>query len=315
MNNDKASLLVTVARMYYEHNCNQSVIAEKLNISRPYVSKLLQEASASGIVKISIHDPLDHENSMEKRIRLDYGLQRVFTVPCLPNENTVNQVSLSAARYLNHIIKNNDIIGIANGTTMHNFALNIIPRDDLNHIRIVQLVGEYINMNHHIPTIENLKLAADRLSASPYGFPLPMFLENAEIKKAVFQDTNIQKTLQLQRESNIAIFSVGALGTVGTNSLLRSGFISQPYLDQIKHNGATGDILGHFIDVKGNLCDPDLDSRIVSLPLKELLSKEHRIGIAAGRAKLDILKSALAGHYMTALIIDEELGKGLILDT
>lgn len=314
MNDDKASLLVTVARMYYEYHYNQSGIAEKLNISRPYVSKLLQEASASGIVKISIQDPLDHENSMEKRIRLDYGLQRVFTVPSLSNENTVNQVSLSAARYLNHILKNNDIIGIANGSTMHNFAMNLIPRDDLSHVRLVQLVGEYISLDHHISTIENLKLAADKLSASPYGFPLPMFLENTRIKSAIFQDSSIQKTLQLQSQANIAVFSLGALGTVGTNSLIKSGFITQQCLNHLKHNGATGDILGHFIDVNGNLCDPELDLRITSLPLKELLLKEHRIGIATGRAKLDILKSALAGHYITTLVIDEELGKGLILD-
>ena len=311
-NYDKMFLLVTVARMYYEHHYNQMTIAEKLNLSRPYVSKLLQEASSSGIVNISIHDPLDYESPLEKRIRLDYGLQRVFVTPCIPGESTISQVSGSAARYLDSIIKDGDIIGISNGSTMYNFALNIIHRDDLSDVKLVQLSGEYLNLSHRIFTKENLTLISEALNATPYGLPCPFFFETEQIKRAVLKDSNIQRIIKLQKKANIVVFSVGSLGTVGTNSLIKSGFITQETLENLTKTGTVGDIFSHFINKKGECSSGELDSRNISLPLDELIQKEHKICIASGRAKLEVLKGALAGRYVNILVIDEELGKGLI---
>lgn len=311
-NYDKTFLLVTVARMYYEHHYNQMTIAEKLDLSRPYVSKLLQEASASGIVNITIHDPLDYESPLERRIRLDYELQRVFVTPCIPGESTVSQVSSSAARYLNSIVKDRDIIGISNGSTMYNFALNVIHRDDLSDIKLVQLSGEYLNLSHRIFTKENLKLVSEALNATPYGLPCPLFFETEQIKKTVLKDSNIQNVIQLQKKANIVVFSVGSLGTVGTNSLIKSGFITQEDLEDLMKNGTVGDIFSHFINKHGECSNTTLDSRNISLPLSELLKKEHKICLASGRAKLEVLKGALAGRYINVLVIDEELGKGLV---
>lgn len=310
-NNDKTSLLITVARMYYEHHYNQMTIAEKLNLSRPYVSKLLQEANTSGIVKITIHDPLTYENALERRIRLDYGLQRVFITPCVPGEDTIDKVAGSAARYLNSIIKNGDIIGISNGSTMHHFALNAIHRDDLSDIQLVQLSGEYMNLSHHISTKENLKLASEALNATPYGFPCPVFFENEQIKKAVMEDKNIRHITDLQQRANIVVFSIGSIGTVGTNSLIKSGFLTRETLESLVRFGTAGDIFSHFIDRNGQPIAPELDARNASLPLDRLLTKDQRICIASGRAKLDVLKAALAGKYINVLAIDEELAKGL----
>ncbi|MDO4323463.1 MAG: sugar-binding domain-containing protein [Lachnospiraceae bacterium] len=297
--------------MYYEHHYNQMTIAEKLNLSRPYVSKLLQEANTSGIVKITIHDPLSYESSLERRIRLDYGLQRVFITPCVPGEDTVNQVASSAARYLNSIIKNGDIIGISNGSTIHHFALNAIYRDDLSDIQLVQLSGEYIELSHHISTKENMKLVSEALQATPYGFPCPLFFENQAIKQAVLKDKNIRRVTELQRKANIVVFSIGSLGTVGTNSLMKSGYLTQETFETLMRSGTVGDIFSHFIDRNGQPSSPELDKRNVSLSLSELLKKEQRICLASGRAKLDVLKAALVGKYISVLAIDEELAKGL----
>lgn len=297
--------------MYYEHHYNQMTIAQKLNLSRPYVSKLLQEANTMGIVKITIHDPLSYESSLERRIRLDYGLQRVFITPCVPGEDTVDQVASSAARYLNSIIKNGDIIGISNGSTMYHFALNAIHRDDLADILLIQLSGEYIDLSHHISTKENLKLASEAFNATPYGFPCPLFFENEKIKKIVLGDKNIQRVIDLQYKANIVVFSIGSLGTVGTNSLIKSGYLTPETLESLVRSGTVGDIFSHFIDKNGYPSAPELDKRNVSLPLSELQKKEQRICIASGRGKLDILKAALAGKYINVLAIDEELAKGL----
>ena len=49
---DRNLLVLEAARLYYEHNFNQAQIATKLEVSRPGVSRLLQEARDNGIVKL-----------------------------------------------------------------------------------------------------------------------------------------------------------------------------------------------------------------------------------------------------------------------
>ena len=47
-------LMIETARLYYEHHFSQQLIANKLGISRPGISRLLQRAREAGIVKIEI---------------------------------------------------------------------------------------------------------------------------------------------------------------------------------------------------------------------------------------------------------------------
>ena len=48
----KSTILVEAARLYYEHQLSQLEISKKLKVSRPTVSRLLNQARITGIVKI-----------------------------------------------------------------------------------------------------------------------------------------------------------------------------------------------------------------------------------------------------------------------
>ena len=49
--------LMTAAVMYYEQSASQQEIADRMGISRPSVSRLLQRARDLGIVRIEIVPP------------------------------------------------------------------------------------------------------------------------------------------------------------------------------------------------------------------------------------------------------------------
>ena len=42
----RIELLVKVAKLYYENDYSQEMIAKKLGLSRPYISKLLNESKS-----------------------------------------------------------------------------------------------------------------------------------------------------------------------------------------------------------------------------------------------------------------------------
>ena len=56
--NNHESLLVHVAQLYYQQNLNQSEISKIVGLSRPTVSRMLEEAREVGIVEIIVHDPI-----------------------------------------------------------------------------------------------------------------------------------------------------------------------------------------------------------------------------------------------------------------
>src|SRR5690554_5239485 len=70
--NDKR-ILVKVAYMYYDGNMTQQEIADKLGVSRPSVSRLLQKARQSGVVEIKI----SYEGSFAK---LEDALEKKFNL-------------------------------------------------------------------------------------------------------------------------------------------------------------------------------------------------------------------------------------------
>lgn len=52
---DSEHLLVQASRLYYEQNMTQAEIGRRLNTSRSTVSRLLQEARDTGVVRVVIN--------------------------------------------------------------------------------------------------------------------------------------------------------------------------------------------------------------------------------------------------------------------
>lgn len=109
----RIELLVKVAKLYYENDYSQEMIAKKLGLSRPYISKLLNESKSNGIVKVQVIDPLSIETPLEKNLREHFGLEKVRIVPMSEGIASLSRLGLEAARYLDTILQDGDIIGLS----------------------------------------------------------------------------------------------------------------------------------------------------------------------------------------------------------
>ncbi|MBQ8987334.1 MAG: helix-turn-helix domain-containing protein, partial [Lachnospiraceae bacterium] len=87
------------AEMYYLYDMSQKEIADRLNVSRPWVSKLLKRAKEMGIVRIEINSPLTGNPEIESRIRAKYGIPHVTAIKPLVDQDYTN-ISVAAASYL-----------------------------------------------------------------------------------------------------------------------------------------------------------------------------------------------------------------------
>ena len=75
---DNTRLMVKVCKLCYEENMSQAEVSEKLHISKPQVSRIINAAREKGILNIYISNPFAEELELEKIFMEKYGLDQVF---------------------------------------------------------------------------------------------------------------------------------------------------------------------------------------------------------------------------------------------
>ena len=255
MEQNKDRLSIDVAKLYYKSDYSQQQIANKLNLSRPTVSRLLQYAKEKGFVQINIADPIEDNSSLEEALCEKYNLDvvKIAYAPLNTTNEIKKSISMKAADYLYEIVKDGDIIGVSWGTTIYNMALNL-KHKALKGVQIVQLKGGISHSQSNTYAYEVVELFSEAFSTVGRYLPLPVMFDTAQIKELIERDKHIKKILDLGRQANIAVFTVG---TVKNDALLfRLGYIDKKDRDIIQ-NRAVGDICSRFIDAQGNICDKE----------------------------------------------------------
>ena len=307
---DRSRLLIEAARLYYEHNLNQAQIATKLDVSRPGVSRLLQEARDTGIVKIQIVDPGARGTRLESALREKYGLKHAIVVPS-DKQDTVLKSRMGSAliTLFDQLLTENTTLGVSWGSTLQAATEHLKPRLVKN-MTVVQLNGGVSKAELDTHATEIAGRMGENYQAIPYLLPLPAIVDTAELKKAIISDRNIAKTLKLAREADIAVFTVGAFGSKSV--LVQADYFEEAEVQALIQAGAVADICSRLIKADGSICSPELDDRTIGIELAELKARPFSIAVAGGLNKAQAIRAGLAGGYFISLITDEDVARQLL---
>ena len=310
-NKERERMAINVAKLYYQMDYSQLKIAQELGISRPSVSRLLQHAKDNGYVRIQIFDPIEDMTVMEERVQERFNIPVVKIVSATVNDEQEikKYISKKAAEYLDSIVSDGDVIGVGWGTTMYQVSNSLTPKP-LRNSQVVQLEGGVTYSRWRNYARDVLENFANNFSTNSMYLPLPVVFDTKELKRMVDNDRHIKHILDVGKQANIAMFSVG---TVRAEALFfRLGYTSEE--DNFKRQKeAVGDIYSRFIDTYGNICHPELDQRTVGIDLEELKKKEYSILVAGGEAKLPAIKAALRGGYANVLITDQFTARAILM--
>lgn len=310
MDNDKERLSIAVARLYYQSDYSQQDICNSLGVSRPTVSRLLQYAKEQGYVRIEIDDPLENVNELSKLIKDLYLLDNVLIAysPLNEYEEIIKHITRSAADYLDEIVKDGDIIGVSWGNTMHLLASQLTSKR-VQGVEIVQLKGGVSHSQTQTYAAETVNLFAKAYYTVARYLPLPVIFDKKEVKQMVEEDRHIQSIIEMGRQANIAIFTVG---TVKDDALLFNlGYLSETEKAELQQL-AVGDICSRFFNREGNICKEEINNRTVGIELEELRKKEKSILVAGGEHKIKAIHAALIGKYANTLITDQYTARALL---
>ncbi|MGG3560170.1 sugar-binding transcriptional regulator [Neobacillus rhizosphaerae] len=310
MDKEKISKVIEAAKLYYLLDYNQNEIAKMLGVSRPTVSRLLQQAKSDGIVQINIMDPTEDVENLGKQLEKRFHLKKavVASIPQYDDHIIKNYLGEKASAYLDEIVKDDDIIGVTWGTTIYHVATEL-KQKFVKNVKVVQLKGGVSYAETNTYASEILYLFGKAYNTAPHNLPLPAIVDHVVVKQAMEADRHIRKILELGKQANIALFT---MGPIKTDSLLfQLGYFTESDLESL-YGKAVGDICSRFFDMNGEICNDSLNERTLGVNLDDLRKKEYSILVAGGPNKIDGIYGALKGKYANVLITDQFTAKFLL---
>ncbi|GAB48548.1 sugar-binding transcriptional regulator [Mobilicoccus pelagius] len=299
--NPRDEQALDAAKLYYRDGLSQGEVADRLGISRPTVSKLVQHAKDRGFVSIEIHDPRETGSALAERLQERFGLVEVRLAHTVPSGPALTrELGRLGAAVLADEVGDGDLVGVTWGDTMYAVARALTPQPR-HGVGFVQLKGGLSLTPRSTNDVETMTLLCRGFDAYARMLPLPVIFDSAEVKRIVEQERHIRHILDLGREAPTAIFTVGA--TSPEAMLFNLGHLSEEERDALAAR-AVGDMCSRFFDEHGDIALPELDARTVGISLPDLRAKHTRILVAGGPTKTHALGVALEAGYATHLVTD-----------
>lgn len=305
-------LLAKVSKLYYEQDLTQQEISERLRLSRPKVSRLLQQARKEGIVQITVISPLGSYAELEQRLEQKYGLQEAVVVEA---DNAASQLAVSrqigvaAADYLQQTIQDGDVIGIFWGVTL-NSMVNALQRCETCNVHVVQMVGGLGPPEAEEHTTGLCRRMAQLLNGKLTLLPAPGLVDSAQVKEVLLSDAYVRNAINMFSRISIAFLGIGAASP--SSWIMRNDVLTLDELEQLRQAGAVGETALRFFDANGQPVNTPLNDRILGITLDELKRIDRVVGMVGGPEKVDVVRAALRGQLLDVLITDHLTAQQLL---
>lgn len=293
---------------YYEKDYTQTEIAEMLNVSRITLGKLLKEAKEEGMVKIEITDVRNVRQLLELEARLkdQYQLLDVKVVDCVENDrNEINRkIAVSAAKYVEHMLRSNMKVGIAWGRTIEMMVDYLNENRNIKGIELVTMMGGAGTAESKIqPNIIAQRLL-EKYNGKGYILNAPYLCQTEELCNAIKEEPHIKEVLEKARFTDIALVGIGQRPTI--ENCRETGYhFTDSMVHQLEEAGAVGDICARFFDVNGHPCSTEISNKLVGVDIEDLPGMRKVVALGGGPSKWESVLGALRGGYIDVLITDK----------
>jgi deoxyribonucleoside regulator len=202
-------------------------------------------------------------------------------------------------------------MGIAWGTTISGISKYLLPKTTHNS-QIIQLNGAGNTQSMGIEYASEIIVRfAQNYQAVPNLFPVPAFFDFTATKQALWKERSIQRLLDLQRQADILLYSIGAVESGVPSHVYNAGYLEKADYLEFKKLKLVGDIATVFFREDGSYNDIPMNDR-TSGPDLELFQKKYGICVVSGFAKVKGLAAALKGGLLNELIVDEPTARNLL---
>jgi len=311
---DRHELLVTVASLYYELNQSQQQIADRLEISRSRVSRLIAEARERRIVTIHIRKSTPRDFTLEQELISQFALKDAYVLqstPCVEGGALVESLGRLAASYLRRVmpaLPGGSWIGVAWGTSVQ-AAVQALPDQFRRDIDVVQLLGGVGALVIDGPDLG--RMVAAKLGGRHFDLHAPALVARPDVRDTFLTEPAVREGIARARAVQLAITGIGTVQEEAS-SFLRAGLLSRPELTELRSLEAVGEVCGRFFDSAGRHRDFDINRRIIGIEVEDLQHIPRVLAIAHGMPKVQSILGALRGEFLTVLVIDDVTARAVL---
>jgi DNA-binding transcriptional regulator LsrR (DeoR family) len=310
---DELRLMAKIAMLYYERGLKQSQIAQQLQISQATISRLLKRAQEEQIVRISVRVPVGAFPELEDQIEKIYAIKEAVVVDCLSDDDQIlRDLGAAAAFYLETTLKSGEVLGISSwSSTLLAMVDAMDPFPRHFKAQVIQILGGSGNPGSAHHAVQLVRRLANLVNGEGHFLPAPGVTGSPEAQRAFLEDAYVRDALKRFDEVTLALVGIGSVDP--SQLLALSGNVFSPEeLDQLRQQGAVGDVCLRFFDVNGNPIENVLDNRVIGMQLEQLRKVERSVGIAGGKRKFEAIRGALRGKLVNVLITDRRTAERLV---
>lgn len=312
MNWEEERLLYKIAKLYYEEDFTQAQISKELGIYRTTIGRMLKKAKKEGIVKIEVKSKTNEQIDVEEKIRKHFEMKEVVVVP---SKNAATRLDVerligkACSELLNRVVRDQDVIGSAWGTTLGNMVSrlsNITPKN----VECVPLVGGpgEMNVEFHVNAI--VYKLAEIFAGKSYFIDAVAVYKSSETTQEILNASFMKKILELWENLTVAIVGIGS--QTSSSNMVWSGILGESDRNLLEEHKVVGDICSRFYSISGELIESDLSNRTIAIEMDNLKNLDYSIGVAYSEDKVDSIIGAMRGKFINVLITDEETALGIV---
>lgn len=220
-------------------------------------------------------------NSLQEELRLALGIKKVLLIPGSYEQNNslIKDIGKQASEYFLSVLKHDDIVSIAGGSTMLEFAKSIKCDKKFGSTIVVPARG---SVGIDIETQSNNVVAevSKNIHSTYKLLNIPDELCEESIK-TLTQEPEINKTLELIQNSNVLVFSIGR-----ADEMVRRRKLSDEKAKEIMNKEAVGEAFGHYFNKKGEIV---YRLNTVGIDMESFKNKRETIAVFAGRKRQRLL--------------------------
>jgi deoxyribonucleoside regulator len=296
-----------IAYYYHKAGFTQEEIANKMNMSRQRVNRILAECISLGIVQIHVVNINENYMDIEAGLEKKFNLKGACVMNNLIKENIYVDLGMAAGRYIGNYINEGDTVGFSRGRATA-AMVDYMPLLRKENLTVTQLLGSANHDREHVAVDDIVHNFAVKLQAKPVMLYAPVIVQSSELQNSIIKEPFFQEAYNTVRNCNVAIVGIGT-ASGQTEHLLPLNAIQETEDDKEKMERAVGEVGTHFFDAEGRPVIPSYRNRIIAISLEDYLNIPIRIGIAGLPEKADAIYAALKGGYINVLVTDLETAK------
>lgn len=311
--------MLRVAHLYHHENKPIREISKITNLSPSTITRLLQRARNTGAVRTSIEESLHRCINLSQAIAERYNLRFVITSPLsyygikkTERKKRYQDLALEGARYLQHIIRENDVLGVGCNWLIRDLADYLNPCWKKN-IRFFIPVSGMLNLKNDLRNMETFIQKFTMSFGTNYSFPASNgFAKDETQLKTWLKRPEIQEHVTRYKDITISVANVQPLfKKEGPMPILEENMYPEE-LEELYNNYAIGEFLLRFFDAEGKEVESAVSKRTFAIDFETYARIPKKVLLAAGDDVVQALDVFLKNKMADILIADEYTASGLL---